>query len=59
MLKREQERGEASCRSCVECRGQEIGEDRKVRGRITMNSMKIPKGQSEFVYRRRTDNNSY
>ena len=30
-----------------------------MRGRITMKSLKIPKGQSESVYRRRTDNNSY
>jgi hypothetical protein len=29
MVKREQEKGEASCRSCAECRGQEVGEDRK------------------------------
>ena len=59
MLKREQEKGGGKRRSCAECRGQEVGEDRKVRGRITMKSLKIPKGQSESVYRRRTDNNSY
>jgi hypothetical protein len=29
MFKREQEGGGASCRSCAECRGEEVGEDRK------------------------------
>ena len=59
MLMREKKRGASCYRSCAECRGHEVGEDRKVRRLITMKSLKIPKGQSESEYRRRTDNNNY